>query len=311
LIFKNNNKIKVDKMQFMNANVQSLFFEAHRLRRRNRDKVAVEAPVEHRLMLDDSLDLIICHHPDIWSYGTGVLLVAPLNEKRTKSAKRAMDMRNEARTEHSYIRYVVQYEHEHIGFFIRKTIEFRDRIRLYSYNSELAGEMISFEIEEMIEYVENNILYELETFSNQSERSRIVGIKNFGIDYHRSVTKYLQDYQILNQIQDVYQNERVFNPLRNVLLDIFPNALDNEPVARELSFEDDDILSEISEYTIFVDVIPELVHSQGECIVCYTDGDVLEWPCHSSHIICQTCTEKIIANGALCPICRRHILLPD
>jgi hypothetical protein len=184
---------------------------------------------------------------------------------------------------------------------------------MYSYNSELTDEMIPFEIEEIIEYVENNILYELENFSIQSERSRIVGIKNFGIDfdYHRSVTKYLQDYQILNQIQDFYQSERVCNPLRNVLLDIFPNILDNEPVARESSFEYDDILSEISEYTIFVDVLPELVMSHGECIVCYTDGDVLEWPCHTSHVICQTCTEKIVAKGALCPLCRRHILLSE
>lgn len=315
-------------MQFMNANVQSLFFEAHRLRRRNREKVAVEAPLEHRLMLDDSLDIIICHHPDIWSYGTGILLVAPLNEEQTKSAERARSMRDDACSEHSYIRYVIQYEHEHIGFFIRKTIEFRDRTRLYSYNFELSGEMLPLELQEMIEYVENNIIQEIETLSLQSERSRIVGIKNFGIDfdYHRSVTKYLQDYQIINQIQDFYQSERVYNPLRNVLLDIFPNVLDNETYVRESYFVDDDVSSEISEYTIFddilpelvisqyeciVSILPELVVSQGECIVCYTDGDVLEWPCHSSHVVCQKCTETIIAKNPLCPLCRCHILLPE
>jgi len=294
-------------MQFINARTQRLFFEAHRLRRRNRDLAMVEASIEHRIQLDDSLDMILCHHPDIWSKGTGVLLVAPNIQEQTESAKRAMFMRSEALSDHSYIRYAVQYEDEHIGFFIRKTIEFRERIRLYSYNSDLTGETLSSQVEEMIEYVENNITYEIENFCIQSERSRCIGIRKFGLDfdYHRCVTKYLQDYQIIDQIKAFYQIERVCDPLRNVLLNIFPNLLDNESVVRELSFEgyDSDVFSEISDYDIN---IPELVNSYGECVVCYNDGDVLEWPCHPSHIVCQKCTEKIFMRGALCPLCRKH-----
>ncbi len=88
-------------------------------------------------------------------------------------------------------------------------------------------------------------------------------------------------------------------------MNIFPNLLDNESVVRELSFEgyDSDVFSEISDYDIN---IPELVNSYGECVVCYNDGDVLEWPCHPSHIVCQKCTEKIFMRGALCPLCRKH-----
>ena len=50
-----------------------------------------------------------------------------------------------------------------------------------------------------------------------------------------------------------------------------------------------------------------LVNSKGECTVCYTEGNVLVWPCHSSHVTCEECILKIHSRCQtlpLCPLCR-------
>ena len=50
--------------------------------------------------------------------------------------------------------------------------------------------------------------------------------------------------------------------------------------------------------------IPQLSQSTGECVVCLTEGKVLEWPCHNSHVTCEGCIVKIIARDSKCPLCR-------
>jgi len=50
--------------------------------------------------------------------------------------------------------------------------------------------------------------------------------------------------------------------------------------------------------------IPQLIKSTGECVVCLTEGTVLEWPCHNSHVTCEGCIVKIIARDSKCPLCR-------
>jgi len=299
-------------MQFIKAEVQSLFFEAHKERREKRDLALVNAPEEHRQKLDKCLDIIICHHPDIWSRGTGILLIAPINRELSKSQKRAAQFRLESKSEHSYIRYYIAYEDEHIGFFIRKTLEYRDRMRIFLCDSEMQEIPLSSEIYNMFDYVENNISQEFENLSDQSDFSRKKGIQRYGIefDYHRSMTKYCYDHQIFDHIEEFARIDRVCNPLRNVLLDIFPDIFENEPVARELSFEDYDSDLYI-DLDSFPDHLPDLVKTTGECTVCYTDGDVLEWPCHTSHILCKKCTDQIFERSALCPSCRKHIWLSD
>ena len=303
-------------MNFINANVQSMFFEAHRERRKKRDLVLVEASDCHREKLDKCLDMIICHHPDVWSRGTGILLVAPKNRELSKSEKRAAQFRLDSSNEHSYIRYCLSYEDEHIGFFIRKTIEYRDRMRIFLCDSEIEGVTLSPEMHDIFEYVENNILQEFEIFSEQADLSRRKGIQRYGVDfdYHRSITKYIYDHQIFDNIEEFARSDRVRSPLRNSLLDIFPDILNHEPVARELSFEDyyDDIDFYVEQDRLdYPDHLPELVKSTGECNVCYIDGEILEWPCHPSHVLCQSCTDKIFAKNALCPSCRKHIWLSD
>ena len=308
--------MRILKMQFMNAQVQSLFFEAHRERRKKRDIALVEASDEHREKLDKCLDIIICHHPDTWSHGTGVLLIAPVNRGNTDSQKRAINLRLDSKTEHSYRRYYIQYEDDNIGFFIRKTIEYRDRMRNFLCDLEIEGSSFAIERQDIFDYVENNILSEFENFSLQAELPRRKGIRLYGVefDYYRSISKNFDDYQVLEQIEDFLRSDRICNPIRSVLLNIFPNILDNEPVARELAFEYDggDFYDEFYNYDQnFPNHLPELVKSTGECLVCYTEGDVLEWPCHSSHTFCKKCTDQIFLRNALCPFCRKHIWLSD
>jgi len=50
--------------------------------------------------------------------------------------------------------------------------------------------------------------------------------------------------------------------------------------------------------------IPQLSHSNGECVVCLQEGEVLEWPCHNLHVTCELCIVKIIARDSKCPLCR-------
>lgn len=42
----------------------------------------------------------------------------------------------------------------------------------------------------------------------------------------------------------------------------------------------------------------------GECVVCLNEGEVLKWPCYSSHVTCEACAIKIITRTFKCPICR-------
>jgi hypothetical protein len=58
-----------------------------------------------------------------------------------------------------------------------------------------------------------------------------------------------------------------------------------------------------------INQICECKASEGECVVCYEEGKVLELKCHESHILCNSCIYKIISRGALCPICRQDIFL--
>jgi hypothetical protein len=71
----------------------------------------------------------------------------------------------------------------------------------------------------------------------------------------------------------------------------------------------EDVLEEcIRLQTIFVQSsLHTLEKCLGECSVCYTEGTLLEWPCHKSHVICEECTNKIIKQKSLCPICRTFL----
>ena len=63
----------------------------------------------------------------------------------------------------------------------------------------------------------------------------------------------------------------------------------------------------VVEEEILENIRSSLVATIGECTVCYNEGNVLEWPCHKSHITCETCTVKInkrCKSLLSCPSCR-------
>ena len=127
-------------MFFINAETQNMFFEAHRFRKEKRNLLTIEASYYHREKLDKCLGIIVCHNTDIWSYGTGILLVAPKIVKiTTESEKRAASMRLYAKNEHDYYKYSRSFEDESFGYFVRFTLEIRDRLRNLLYDSEIQG----------------------------------------------------------------------------------------------------------------------------------------------------------------------------
>jgi hypothetical protein len=295
-------------MFFINAETQNMFFEELRFRREKRNILPIEASYYHREKLDKCLSVIVCHDTDIWSYGTGIMLVAPKIDKiTTESEKRAASMRLDAKNEHDYYKYSRSFEDESVGYFVRFTLEIRDRLRNMLYDSQIQGiELLTRSIQ-AIEYVENNILEEFEHFSIESDFSKRRGTKAYGdeFEYYRYLTKHISEYTLISQIEDDFllEGDLLQEPLRTAILETFPNILDNENIIRNLSSsQDSEDLTE--DLTFFV---KELVVSKGECVVCYTEGNILEWPCHSSHVLCEECTIKVCYKDALCPLCRQYL----
>ena len=286
-------------MQFISAGTQRLFFETIYARRAKRNVMNIGVPDLHFEQIDKCLNIILCHDPDIWSYGTGVLLSGPTrrvnrrrkHKKSSASKKRAYIMRMEALLEHNYEKEFRFVENESFGYFVRMTLEYIDRVRVFSYNAHIFERPLIPRTLEVIDYVENNITLELQDFIEQASlcQKRALKIHGFDFDYHQSITKYYDDYQIINEISDFCMiDELVRNPLRTALLEIFPNILDNELCKPE-----------------FINL---LVKNTGECIVCYEEGEVLSLPCHSSHMMCEQCTLKIVfSKRSLCPMCRLKI----
>ena len=294
-------------MFFINAETQNMFFEELRFRREKRNLLPIEASYYHREKLDKCLRIIVCHNTDIWSHGTGIILVAPKIVKiTTESEKRAASMRIDAKNEHDYYKYSRSFEDESFGYFVRFTLEIRDRLRNMLYDSQIQGIELFPRSIQSIEYVENNILQEFENFSLESDSSKRRGTKAYGdeFEYYRYLTKHISEYTLISQIEDDFllEGDLLQEPLRSAILETFPNILDNENIIRNLSF--DESSQESEDLTFFVQ---DLVVSKGECVVCYTEGNILEWPCHSSHVLCEECTIKVCYKGALCPLCRQYL----
>ena len=307
-------------MTFIKTEVQIMYFEAHYSRRQKRDLAGCTSTEEHRLLLDKCLDIILCHDPDIWSKGTGVLLIANKTPERlsnliTLSQKRALHMRIEARDCHHYDRESRLLIEESFGFFVRKTIEYRDRMRNYAYEMEYANGNICQYLE--INYIEN-MSPVIENFDVQADASRCAGIRRHGLDFDilRQVTKRQTDNQIIDEISEVFVGSSYFlHILRNALEEYVPEIFNNLSVRRELSFEDvyeddyEDDYEELKENCTCI--VPELVETNGECIVCFEEGKVLQWPCYFTHVVCKKCTDKIVAIRAFCPLCRQCMLVPN
>ena len=313
-------------MTFVNSDVQRAYFQVLQLRREKRVSYGAEVhdPSDETNFFDRCLDMISCHDPKIWSRGTGNLLIAPLPQRlSTPSTSRAEYWRYEANQEHyfndyseSYWRQEANQEHylnnfcENIGdkvfgYFARRTIEYRDRMRIFQYEADESDEIFSQDDMETFEYLEN-MSQQFESFSTQSDLSRRAGIRRYGLlfDNDRNASKGYSDYYIFDEIKASITNPPAIEALRDLLIDMYPAFFINthEPETADYT----DFFNEQEEGTNF-DLVCECTSSEGECVVCYQEGEVIELKCHASHTLCNSCITKIIMRGSLCPMCRQHI----
>jgi hypothetical protein len=293
-------------MSFVNRDVQQAFFQVLQFRREKRVVYGAEIhqSLNGVLFFDKCLDIISCHDPKIWSRGTGNLLIAPPKQRiQSLSSSTAEDWRYQASREHFFIDFYESIEDKVFGYFARRTLEYIDRMRIFQYEEE--DEVFSEDDIEIFEYLDN-MTHQFESLSIQSDLSRRAGIRRYGLlfDNDRNASKCYTDYHIFDEIKASMCNPSI-EALRDLLIDMYPlffiNVDDTETEEYRDYFEDqeDDLQ--------FVDHICDFQTSEGECVVCYEEGKVIELKCHASHTLCNSCIYKIISRGTLCPICRQDI----
>jgi hypothetical protein len=270
--------------------------------------------------------MISCHHPDIWDYGTGNLLVSPKPSIiSTNAESRALQWRQEA----------IDLKNNNIdkgfGYLARKTLEYRDSMRIYKYELEATSTVLSDEHIERFEYIEN-ICFQIEDLSLKSEKTRQVGIQRHGIlfDKDRYLSRYQKGFQIYNEIDECIQNPRpVFLGIEllsypeteiqredDILMydDIFYDYnYDNIYNYNDdiYNYDNEEISEDESDYLVIVPDQFILSNRKQECVVCLQEKDVLEWPCHTTHVTCEECVLKIVKlrfiRPVSCPICRKNL----
>jgi hypothetical protein len=269
--------------------------------------------------------MICCHHPDIWEYGTGNLLVAPKPSIiSTHAENRALQWRQEA----------IDLKNNNIdkgfGYLARKTLEYRDSMRMYKYELEATSTVLTEEHIERFEYIEN-ICFQIEDLGLKSEKTRQVGIQRHGIlfDKDRYLSRYQKDFQIYNEIDECIQNPRpVFLGIEllcyteteiqrdDILMydDIFYDYnYDNIYNYNDdiYNYDNEEISEDESDYLVIVPAQFILSNRKQECVVCLQEKDVLEWPCHTTHVTCEECVLKIVKlrfiRPVSCPICRKNL----
>lgn len=293
-------------MSFVNRDVQQAFFKVLQFRREKRVDYGVEVHETLNGVFDQCLDIISCHDPKIWSRGTGNLLIAPQKQRiQTLSSSRPQDWRYQASQEHFFIDFYENIEEKVFGYFARRTLEYRDRMRIFQYEAEEeTAEIFSEDDMEMFEYVDN-MTDQFESLSIQSDLSRRAGIRRYGLlfDNDRNASKCYTDYHIFDEIKASIHNPAI-EALRDLLIYMYPlffRNVDNTETEEYPDYFDD------QEGEQLINQICECQTSEGECIVCYQEGEVIELKCHASHTLCNSCITKIIMRGALCPMCRQDI----
>jgi len=262
-----------------------------RREKRVRYGAEVHKPLNGVFIFDQCLDMI--------------LLIAPSNQRiTTLPSSRAEDWRYQASQEHFFIDFYESIEEKVFGYFARRTIEYRDRMRIFQYEAEEEGEIFSEDDMQTFQYIEN-MSEQFESFSIQSDLSRRAGIRRYGVlfDNDRNASKCYTDYHIFDEIKESIHNPAI-EALRDLLIDMYPLFFTNNDDTETVEYDDYFNLQEGR--TVF-DLFCDCKASEGECIVCYEEGEVIELKCHKSHTLCNSCIPKIIMRGALCPMCRQDI----
>jgi len=322
-------------MAFINSEVQRAFFEI--ICKRRIKRVMYGAKLYHlEMFFDRCLNIILCHHPHIWSYGTGNLLVAPNIPKIiTKASERATEWRKESLNK--------QYEDlsqvigNSFGYFIRYSIECRKRIRNVSKLKQRCLDLV----QTLIEHTNNRpLLPEIDINKSKDEALRV--IEMFPKIFAKATSEldtpiidvfweklvydmYLQMFRyvdvpvppladlILNIkavcrkglfrygnpfIKDFHLTDSIQN--REIIIEC--NRRTRVTILREFMFDDIETISRL--------VIPPsflYADDKTQCVICLEKKDVLVWPCHTSHVTCTQCTIELLSLQVSCPLCRQSV----
>ena len=272
-------------MIFINSEVQTAFLNLLGKRRGKRIMYGAitHTPIGRRAYFDRCLIMIASHHPHIWSYGTGNLLVAPPTPQTlTKGEERAIEWRSESLKEHNSDGIV----DEGFGYFIRYTLECRDRLSTYNMFRNLFEPQYG-PIPSMFEYIDCVApqLCDL--------------IWNIKIVDRRGKARYGDD--------NFNQGKLTTRKTRSEIIREC-NWRPNIKVLRE--FMVDIIKPESVTETIATLVIPSALSysdNEEECVVCLQQKEVLMWPCHKAHVTCAECTIELSSRRFSCPICRSSL----
>ena len=270
-------------MIFINSTVQNAFFDLICKRRGKRREYGAitHTTIGKRAQFDRCLIIIVSHHPHIWSYGTGNLLIAPPAPKTlSKASTRAIEWRLESVKEHDSNGII----NKGFGYYIRYTLECRERMSIYMNTSDKDCDLIL----KMFEYVDCMAaqLYDL--------------ISNIKIVCHRRNVRY-GDYN--------FNEGNLTNNKSNYDIMLESNLRPDIKALRE--FIVDVINPESVTYTISRLVIPSALlyaDKEEECVVCLQEKKVLVWPCHTSHVTCTECTIELSSRLVSCPLCRESLL---
>jgi hypothetical protein len=217
-------------MSYINATVQTQFFAEMRIRRAKRAIYLEDSDVPelHRKRLDKCLNMILCHDPDVWSGGTGVLLVATkVPAVLTPSQHVAIVDRADALDNHTYDRAFRRLQDEGFGFFVRRTLEYRDRTR---GNLERKDAYLSYHSIDAIERFERGFSDEFDAFSMEAGRALQLGLQRHGSGFERarSVTHHQSTPSILFRIEHGPCECPNIDFLRGLLFDRFPMLFEDE-----------------------------------------------------------------------------------
>jgi len=268
-------------MSYINFDVQSAFFKALEERREKRILYGafVHPPFLH---FDKCLNMIVCHHPDIWSYGTGNFLVASKLKISTKAQSLAYEWRVQAMNQHVFYYSLKDIDDEVFGYFSRFTLEYRDRMRIFRFEAEQKKTLLGDDEIERFNYIES-VVYQLEEADLAGKKAKRIGRIRYGLLFdERQMTKNQTNYQIYQKIE-----ESMRMPISSTLREfIYPEFfVDTISISKKFVCQD----------------------QKAECVVCLDEKNVLGWPCHIMHVTCKDCSIKIIATGRIsCPLCRKE-----
>ena len=270
-------------MTFINVEIQRTFFEIVCTRRGKRVMYGV-TPYQSiilRILFDRCLNIISCHHPHIWSYGTGNLLIAPLiPEIVTKAEELAIEWRLESLLKQEDYPLLVGNS---FGYYIRYSFECRERISIFrnKLNYQHGDHLQMFKYIDSISPQLNDLCTNIKVIDR-------IGKFRYGEYFTEG---YLTNNKSVSEILKECNQTPNIKILREFMFDILDPEFATEKIANL--------------------VIPPLLlygDKKSECVVCLQEKDVLIWPCHKLHVTCTECTIELVSWKVSCPLCRQSIL---